>query len=228
MTTRVAGSPNVLMAMRGAGDISYKPMRESLAVTLRSAEEPQLKGTMHEIVTRTKIFLNWPLLSAQVPGHTPWIEEDMSAIGSTMGMNFGGMRGQGSAGNPSQMLSYLKGVSTLKPVGPATIGGVATTEYSGLLDYSKLVTKGVLSEKGLDTLRTEMGRTTVPFTLWLDRSDMVRQMEMNIKATAANGPTVLMHVEFGFSRFGEKVHIKVPPTNQVYDATQLLTPGSTS
>lgn len=228
MTTRVAGSPGVLMAMHGAGDISYKPLRESLAVTLRSAAEPQLKGTMHEIVTRTKLFMNWPILSAQIPGHKPWIEEDIGALGSAMGMNFGGMMGQGSAGNPSEMLTYLKGVSTLTKVGPATIAGVATTEYSGRLDYTKLASKGVISKKALDTLRTEMGGTTVPFTLWLDSSDMVRQMEMNIRATAANGPTVLMHVELGFSKFGEKVHIKVPPANQVYDATHLLAPGSSS
>ncbi len=221
MSTRIAGSNQEGVSIRGSGDVSYKPLRESLTVNLTSGV-PRLKGTMHEVVTRTKLFMNWPLLSAQIPGHKPWVEEDMSAVGSAMGMNITGLMAQGSTSNPSQMLTYLKGVSTLKLVGHASLGGVATTEYTGTLDYAKLAGKGVISRKMLDMLRTELGGTTVPFKLWLDGNKMVRQMQMDMQVTAPNGPTALVHVQFGFSKFGEKVHIAVPPADQVYNATRML------
>jgi hypothetical protein len=147
--------------------------------------------------------------------------EDIGAIGSAMGMNVSGLMNQN--GNPSQMLSYLQGVATMNPVGHATIGGVATTEYSGTVDYTKLVGKGLMTQKALNLLRTEMGGTKVPFKLWLDGSHMVRQMQMDMQMTTPNGPTMLMHMQARMSKFGEKVHIAVPPADQVFDATRLVT-----
>lgn len=219
MASHVAGSTEGF-AMNGSGDVSFRPLLESLTLTMNSPT-PQLNGTMREIMTGTKLYMNWPLLSAQIPGHKPWMEEDLGALGAAMGMNVSGMLNQ-SSGSASQMLSYLKGVSTMRVVGPATIDGAATTEYSGTIDYSKLAASGLITRKAFGLLRTEMGGTTVPFKLWLDGNDMVRRMRENLSMTTANGPTLLMHMQIGFSRFGEKVHVTAPPASQVFDANKLV------
>ena len=219
MASHVAGSTEGF-AMNGSGDVSFRPLLETLTLTMNSPT-PQLNGTMREIMTGTKLYMNWPLLSAQIPGHKPWMEEDLGALGAAMGMNVTGMLNQ-SSGSASQMLSYLKGVSTMRVIGPDTINSVATTEYSGTIDYSKLVASGLITRTAFALLRSEMGGTTVPFKLWLDGSGMVRQMQENLSMTTANGPTLLMHMQIGFSHFGEKVHATAPPASQVFDATKLV------
>jgi hypothetical protein len=224
---RVAGSNQEGFSMRGGGDVTYKPQAASMTMKIASGV-PQLSGTMREVMIGTKMYMNWPLLSAQIPGHKPWIEEDLGAIGSAMGMNLSGMMNQRGASNPAQMLSYLRGLASMKEVGPATVDGVATTEYSGTVDYTKLVTKGLIDEKALNLIRTEMGRTTVPVKVWLDGGGMLRQMQMHMQMTTPNGPTMLMQMQFQMSKYGEKVHIAAPPAGQVFDATKLAVSGISS
>jgi hypothetical protein len=227
MSMHVAGSNAESFSMTGGGDISYKPRRARLALTFHSPL-PQLKGTMYEVMTGTRMYMSWPLLSAQIPGHKRWVKEDLATLGSSMGMNVTGMMNQGSSGDPAQMLSYLKGLSSLERVGAATIDGVATTRYSGTLDYSKLVERKLITQKALDTLRSELGGTTIPFQVWIDTNHLVRQVAENFSLTTPDGPTMVMSMRFGFSHFGEAVHITTPPASQVYDATKLLAPGASS
>lgn len=220
MSMHVAGSPTQRFSIAGGGDISYKPLRERLSLTFHSPV-PQLSGTMREVMTGARLYMSWPLLTAQTPGHKTWVKENLATIGSATGMNVTGMINQGGSGNPSEMLSYLRSVSSLTRVGSATIDGVATTHYSGTIDYSRLVARKQISQKMLDTVRTELGKTTVPFQLWIDGHHLVRQLSESLSLTTPNGPTMVMSMRFGFSRFGERVHIQTPPASQVYDAGKL-------
>ena len=110
--------------------------------------------------------------------------------------------------NNSSLNSYsllAQAASSVRRVGPASIGGVTTTHYSIVVDFTRLPStypnRAALQASGL---------TKVPVELYLDSHG--RPVEVTEKF-AVSGHSVA--VKLVASRYNQPVHIAAPPKSQI-------------
>jgi hypothetical protein len=115
-------------------------------------------------------------------------------------------------------LAYLAGgVSDAKRVGVETVAGERLTRFRGTVDPARVVMSAPPAERA--ALRTAVRNDYLakPFAadFWLDDAGRVRRVLVDYR-TAGGGRVV---VDGGFSDFGTKVDLTVPPAEDVQDIT---------
>jgi len=109
-------------------------------------------------------------------------------------------------------------------VGPQTIGGVATTRYSVLVDLRKGLEKldgdrRAAMQEVLDRLEAAGGRY-VPADVWIDDNGYLRRFRMEMSNYLGAGSSISLTMKL--YDFGSPVDIAVPPAYQVADLTNLV------
>lgn len=181
-------------------------------------------ASMKEIIVKQNgddvIYLRIPFLSSQIPGHKQWLKLDISKLGKSAGIDMSKLM-SGSQFQPTDALSMLEAEgAAVQKVGPATIGGVATTKYHVVIDVAKeLRAKGLTSPlfKGM------AGRPkTIPANVWIDDGGLVRRVQL---AYGLPGGAARLNMTMDLYDYGAQVDIAAPPSSRVFDMTQLAQQG---
>jgi hypothetical protein len=180
-------------------------------------------GSMHEISLERHgdyvLYLQMPRLSAQLPAGKHWIEVDASKLGKAAGLDLSKLMSGGQF-QPSDVLSMLQGEGAkVRALGPATVGGTATTHYRITIDTAK-----ALQDRGLTSpLLTAAAATlpaSIPADVWIGKDGLVRQIRLALAAAQGR-----MSMTMNLSDYGTAASIAAPPSSDVFDATQLAQMG---
>ena len=169
------------------------------------------------------IYLRLGSLSSQLPGGMRWIKLDVTKLGKSAGLDLSKMMA-GSGLQPTDLLSMLvaEGAKTQK-LGPATVGGVATTRYHVTIDIAKALQSKGLTGPLLSSIAAQM--KTVSENVWIGKDGLVRRVALGY-SVPRRGARLTMTMDI--SDYGAHVTIAAPPASQVFDATQFAQQGLAS
>lgn len=177
---------------------------------------------------------------AQLPAGKTWISLNLNTVAEAkLGASLAQL--SSTSQESTQLLSYLQSVSStgVATVGPATIKGVATTEYKATVDLTKVADQKIPSEQAsIKSLEAKLDATMLPVQVWLDAQGRVRQVSNQLQIATApqsSGGTTVPAVSGSISTtvdyydFGTTVTVQPPPSSQVDDVTsQALAASSTT
>jgi hypothetical protein len=168
------------------------------------------------------LYMHLGFLSSQIPGGKQWLKLDLSKFGKKAGLDLGSL-GAGSQFQPSDLLGMLRGEGAkVHRVGPATIDGVSTTHYRVTIDLAKaLATKGITSP----LLKTTLAQMkTATDDVWIGRDGLVRRIQTSYSLRSLSGAP-RMSMTMDLYDYGAHITIAAPPSDEVFDATQLAQSG---
>jgi hypothetical protein len=180
----------------------------------------QLKhATLKEIAVEQNgdylVYLNLGALSSQLSSGKQWIELNLSKLGKSAGFDLSKLM-SGSQFQPGDLLSMLKSEgATVHRVGPATIDGTATTHYRVSVDMAKaLQQSGLSSNPALAAAATKM--KSLSENVWIGKDGLLRQVRVAYGLAKTH-----VGLTMNLSDYGAHLPIAAPPSDSVYDATQL-------
>ncbi len=195
------------------------PTSEAISGSIRERLKPSLQvsmqlklasGAVREteavVLTSNAIYLKSAELARQTGKQ--WIKVSFSALNratSSLGQLFQSL----SKINPARQDLLFAGATNVRNVGTQVIGGVATTQYSGL----------IMPSSALATLPPALRKQVAPelkaitgaprFSIWIDAQGHIRKTVLH---ETANGEAITNMVVF--SSINRPVHIAVPPASQ--------------
>jgi hypothetical protein len=168
------------------------------------------------------IYMRVGFLSSQLPGGKRWIKLDVSELGKAAGLDVGQLL-SGSQFQPSDVLGLLESEGAqVQKLGPATVGGVATTHYRVTIDLAKALQSQGLTSPLLSGIAAQMKTATAG--VWIGKDGLVRRVRV---AYSVPHGTTAVHLAMTMSLYdyGAAVSIAAPPSSQVFDATQFAQQG---
>jgi hypothetical protein len=176
----------------------------------------------------------------QLPSGKPWISINLNTVTEAkLGASLAQL--SSTSQQSTQLLSYLQSVSStgITTVGPATIKGVATTEYKATVDLTKVADqKSPAEQASIKSLEAKLDATMLPVQVWLDAQGRVRQVSEQVQVsttTQSSGGTTVpaasgsVSTTVDYYDFGTPVTVQAPPSSQVDDITsQALAASSTT
>jgi hypothetical protein len=166
----------------------------------------------------------------QLPSGKTWISINLNTVSEAkLGASLAQL--SSTSQQSTQLLSYLQSVSStgITTVGPATIKGVATTEYKAIIDLTKVAAqKSPAQQAAIKSLEAQLNATTLPVQVWLDGQGRVRQVSEQIQVSTtsqSNGGTTVpaasgsVSTTVDYYDFGTPVTVQAPPSSQVDDIT---------
>jgi hypothetical protein len=110
----------------------------------------------------------------------------------------------------------------IQKLGPARLGGVATTHYRVTVDVAKALEKKGLTSPLLAGLASQMHK--IPENVWIGRDGLVRRVQLSYRFSS-NGQRAHIAVTMDMYDYGAHIRIAAPPSGDVFDATQLAQSG---
>ena len=226
VTDVLAGS-STRVSISGTGEIDFASQDSEFSFSEATV------GMLSERFITPDLYLEPPSgLDTELPAGTSWVEVNLNTVDeSKLGESLSQVSDSSQAS--TQTLSYLEGVSSsgVTTVGPATIRGVATTEYKASVDLTKVAAHESAQEQtAVQTLETELQNSTIPLQVWLDDQGRVRQVAYQLSlpsetnsiplpgsTTAAASSSFTATIDF--YDFGTPVDVSAPPANQVDNVT---------
>jgi hypothetical protein len=197
----------------------------SLAGTIESQRQPSLLtefdassfqmsgqnvGSMTEVVTPKALYMNVPMLSAEL--HKQWIELPFSSLKGN-GAGLSQLLSQAQNTDPLSATQLLAGVKNARTVGTGTVDGVAVTELAGSEPANAALAKLPASMRAsLGQEMEQLGVGQVTFQVWIDGQHDIR------KAVVKEiGSTLNETMSFTVTGINQPVSISVPASSQVTD-----------
>jgi hypothetical protein len=188
-------------------------------------------GSVSARLISPEIYIQLPAADkAQLPAGKTWLSINLNTVTEAkLGASLAQL--SSSSQGPNQLLSYLQSVSTsgITTVGPATIKGVATTEYKATVDLTKAADqKSPAAQAAIKSLEAQVNATTLPVQVWLDGQGRVRQVSEQLQVSTisqSSGGTTIPAASGSISTtvdyfdFGTPVSVQPPPASQVDDVT---------
>jgi hypothetical protein len=115
-------------------------------------------------------------------------------------------------------VAYLAGgVSGAKRIGVETVAGERMTHFRGIVDPARVAAKASAADRGALLAAVRNDYPVKPFAadFWLDDAGRVRRVLVDYRT--AGGSRIV--VDGGFSGFGAKVDVTVPPAADIQDIT---------
>jgi len=188
-----------------SGDFANTPARGSLVASFSA---PGLSANLHEVVDGRWFYASSPYLYSRLPAGKTWVKIDLAKPGRVKGMNYLGLTSQ----TPEQALGTLEAAGTVTKVGAERIHGAPTTHFRvDHLDISKLPDGGKLGALG--------SATYGPIDVWIGNADGYVYRETVSFSILVSGVKVSMTMTTDFSKFGEVVHLTVPPASETVELT---------
>ena len=167
----------------------------------------QVQGGMQEIINGNGIWLKLSQLSRQTG--KPWIKIPGSGLSRLGGASLGQLLQNGS-NDPLVQTQMLSSSTDVKKVGPATINGVPTTEYTGTYPITAGLSKlPAASRSKIASQLRAMGLTTEHFTVWLDDQQQVRKVISSAKGTSEQVSSTVT-----VTSVNQPVSVTLPPASQ--------------
>jgi hypothetical protein len=213
----------------GGGDFNFSAGEGRVSLTmagLPASAETTLNGeslTMTELFKGGSLYTASPLFAGKLPGGAHWMKLDIARVGQAMGLDPGSLMSGGA--NPADYLTYLKGAgSAVSVVGRETVRGVSTTHYATTVDLVKAAESQPGANRAqvraaLQKVLAEIGTSTVPVDVWIDRHDLVRRIEMTM-GVGSNGQGAQMSFRAEYFNFGATTSVEAPSGGEVFDVTQ--------
>ena len=182
------------------------------------ATGPQpISTSMSAVQDGSVVYMNSPLFAGQLPNGASWMKLDFSGLAGAAALS---AQSTGDL-DARQMLQQLQSVAPgAQVVGTERVRGVRTTRYSGTIDPQ--LEADELRDAGNDeaaALVEASGSPTVD--VWVDRKHLVRRMSMTIPVGIPGQPPAQMAMTFDVYDFGAAPAIDLPPSGDVFDATEL-------
>jgi hypothetical protein len=220
---QVAGGKSVAVRGTGAIDGTSSELSMGLGSLLRNTGLPVgTNGSVKEISLEQNgdyvIYVKSGLAASYLPGGQQWVELDISKLGKSAGVDLTQLL-SGSQLQPGDLLSMLKSEGAkVHTVGVTTVDGVATTHYRVRVDVAK-----ALHQRGLPSALlggTAKQLPTVPANVWIDKDGLVRRIQLAYGVAQSHAA-----MKMDLYDYGAHVTIAAPPSNSVFDATQLAQSG---
>ena len=184
---------------------------------------------MQEVMSGTTIYMRMPAaIASHLPGGHPWFKIDLAKFGASAGMpGLGSLMSSPLSSDPSQMLQYLHGVSgSVTKVGTATVAGFPTTEYRATIDLDKVPSQVPATirstvQRSIQTLESMAHIKQIPFNVWVDNANLVRQFAMHMNVAVAAGQAMAMTMQVTIPQYGPQPQPTLPPADQVTDLSSL-------
>jgi hypothetical protein len=168
------------------------------------------------------VYVRLGTLASYVPGGKQWVKLDVSKLGSSAGLDLGKLL-SGSQLQPTDLLSLLRSEgATVHRIGPASIGGVATTHYHVTVDLAKALRAKGSASPLLAGMAAQLPK--VPEDVWIDKDGLVRKVRVSYGLTQG-GRHMHVGLTMNLSDYGAPATIAAPPESDVFDATQLARSG---
>jgi hypothetical protein len=157
-------------------------------------------------------------LASRIPGGKQWLELDLSKLGKSAGIDLNHLM-SGSQLQPTDVLSLLKTEGAeVKKVGSEKVAGTPTTHYHVTVDLAKALEAKGLTSPMLAGIAAEMPR--IPEDVWIGSDGLVRRIKLAY-GLQRQGKSMGMQLSMDIYDYGVDVTIAAPPSNEVFDATQL-------
>jgi len=171
--------------------------------------------SIREILTRHAIYMNMGSLGAFLhrPTAKPWIKINLAQIASRFGLArlFRKLGQVQLTSNPLAQARLFAAATHLRRVGTGVVDGVPATEYSGVLTPSALVKFLPATQRAaLGAVDRVLGHSAVPFQVWIDGQNYIRQLTMRLSAMG-----VAIRVKLIITSVNKPVMITPPPASQV-------------
>jgi hypothetical protein len=201
------------MQMSGTGLFNAKTNRSSMTMTGGVPGYPQASISVSAVSEDNRMYISSPQFAAGMPDGKSWMLMELPDMGQ---MNFDAR---------SQLEQLERTSSEVDVAGRESVGGVLTTRYDGITDTD--LTIEMLREEGNDEAADQieaLGEAMpgeMPFSVWIDRRNLVRRMTMEMPFDVVAGEGAAMTMTIEFSDFGIEPQIALPPESEVFDATDL-------
>jgi hypothetical protein len=171
-------------------------------------------------------YLDIPFLTRLLQSPTEWILMDVQSLppGSDE------LRSLATGQNdPSQVINFLRGAEgEFRRVGEASLGGVPTTRYRGVIDLDLAAQRAPAEMRervkaSRSELATELGTTRLPTEVWIDDEGLVRQVRYEYPLRDSNRGRLVFTTHL--SEFGIPVDVTPPPVDEVTDILDLMPTG---
>jgi hypothetical protein len=218
--------------MSGSGLFDYRRPNGALVYRMQVPGVGPVQMNMRMVGTKLYLRLPQEIAGAAVPGGKPWFGLDLEKSLGRAGLGSLDLTRQQ---DPAQALQYLRAASTdVKESGRATVRGVQTTRYAGKLDFRKALDAGLerlelpaaereKARAGMKQMLDQLGSSSLPFEVFVDRDGLLRRMTMFMSMTA-EGQRMSMRMSMDYFDFGVAVNVKAPPADDVSDVSGLLHP----
>jgi hypothetical protein len=177
-------------------------------------------------------YIHLPAQLADEAGGKPWIKVDLQAVFKKLGIdaNLGAVM-QGGSSDPTQGLGMVRGAENVVKVGTDDVRGVATTHYHLDVNFQKAIDQSPPGARAaLQQLVSYYTVPSRPADVWIDSDGRMRRMQQKLDFSTVHFPPALAAQanQFGsptvtveYYGFGNPVDIKLPPPDQVTDASDL-------
>ncbi len=214
----------------GATGTFSRPSRSgALEMTMQSAGQ---NLQIQEIILGHTIYMKMPAALAQkIPGGKPWWALNLSELDASSNLSkMSSLMNSSSESSPAMYLDYLRAESSsLQNLGQATVDGVSTTHYHATLNLEKAATHYPSPTRA--TMRAMLKRTPgkildetdMPVDVWIDGSNLVRQVSMKMWLVPTGSSTVInATITMNFQSYGPQATPAAPPADQTLDVLALL------
>jgi hypothetical protein len=208
------------MPITGSGTVDRGGRKGTFSLELQAQGQ---SVTVDEVLDGRVLYLRTDQFKGKLPGGKDWLKIDLEAAARTQGVNVDAIMPQGPSQDPAQMLEYLKGAGTSKELGKRTIRGVETSGYHVDVDLRKAAQKagGADARKAIDQAIKQIGRSTIPVDVWVDKDHLVRRERVNFDI-AANGKTASIDLTIDMTKYNVPVTADAPAEKDTVDALKLL------
>jgi hypothetical protein len=173
-----------------------------------SLQGQTMPGGLEEIINSDAVYLKMPSLSRMAG--KPWVKVPASDITKATGVNISQLFQAGESNNPLVQTQMLASSTNVRKVGTATIGGVATTEYTGSYPVSAGVAKLPASVRAkIEPQLQAMGLKTETFKIWLDDQQQVRKVITSDQGTSEQTTSTVQ-----ITSINQPVSASLPPASQ--------------
>jgi len=184
--------------------------------------------SISEVFVYPEIYIRTPALpSGASLAPTPWIKASLTPLLQSAGAS----SSVGSNTDPSQMVDYLKSSGAVAVVGGEWVRGVPTTHYHALVDLDRYPSVLPPSLRGTASRQAKLlermtGQSTLPVDVWIDGSNRVRRLAMQMSLCSPVG-TVSESFQMDLYDYGRQPPVHVPAASEVTDLTSQLSSHTT-
>jgi hypothetical protein len=205
-TTDGGGSASQNLTMHATASMRLKPtLLAAVAVKMDFAGKSL---TIDEILTSRAIYLKMPGMIPTRPGK-PWAKISVASLPNGMSLRklFQQMQTRNpltTLGNPRALTKFLAATKHLRVVRDQSVDGVATTEYSGVINMRPLATTMPAAA------REFFGSFRPHIMIWIDHQHQMRKVVVRFAFGKASGVLTAL-----VTSINKPVRIVPPPASQV-------------
>jgi hypothetical protein len=222
-------------AFTGEGAVDYESRQARLSYDM--SEVMPGGGELELLMDWPVMYMRFPeAVASELPEGKSWVKFDLGAVGANLGIDLDQLM-QLNQGDPSQVLTYLRGVTEgVEELGEEKVRGVTTTHYRALVDVRKSAEQAAGSldaetrralQESVDRLVELTGTKVMPMDVWIDEEGLARRISMSFDMNVPEATEKMrMEMSMEFFDFGTAVDVNPPPADEVLDLNELVGSGA--